>query len=24
VRVFLAEQLYRGMTILKNEKYHNI
>ncbi len=24
VRLFLVEQLYRGFTILKNEKYHNI
>lgn len=23
VRLFLAEQLYRGMTILRGEKYHN-
>lgn len=23
VRLFLAEQLYRAMTILRNEKYHN-
>lgn len=24
IRIFLLEQLYRGFTILKNEKYHNI
>jgi len=24
VRVFFLEQLYRAMTILNNEKYHNI
>ena len=23
IRLFLAEQLYRGMTILRGEKYHN-
>lgn len=23
IRVFFAEQLYRGMTILRGEKYHN-
>jgi 23S rRNA (pseudouridine1915-N3)-methyltransferase len=23
IRLFFVEQLYRGMTILKNEKYHN-
>ena len=23
IRLFLAEQLYRAMTILRNEKYHN-
>ncbi len=23
IRLFFTEQLYRGMTILKNEKYHN-
>lgn len=23
IRLFFIEQLYRGMTILKNEKYHN-
>ena len=24
VRLFLVEQVYRGFTIIKNEKYHNI
>ncbi|MFZ1748817.1 MAG: 23S rRNA (pseudouridine(1915)-N(3))-methyltransferase RlmH [Saprospiraceae bacterium] len=24
VRLFLAEQLYRAFTIIKNEKYHNL
>lgn len=24
VRLFLVEQIYRGYTIIKNEKYHNI
>jgi len=24
IRLFFVEQLYRGFTILKNEKYHNV
>ena len=24
IRIFLLEQLYRGFTILRNEKYHNV